>query len=108
MANNRREKAVLGAYAGPGDGERIWMSPRINPKGQEGPPGLHAKVPGQIAKMDTKDLVRKMEKKEAELKDRLESARKAQQLADIELASGFKSFSDMQVSARRAIREGTY
>lgn len=105
LAGNRREKARLGAYVGIGC-ERIFMTPALAPGG--GARVRDATIPGQIARMDPKDLVAKMTKKEGELKERLESARRAQLLADSELESSFKSFSAMQVSARKAIRDGTY
>jgi len=105
MANNRREKARLGAYVGVGC-ERIFMTPALAPGG--GARVRDATIPGHIAKMDPKDLVAKMTRKEEELKERLESARRAQLLADSELESSFKSFSAMQVSARKAIRDGSY
>lgn len=105
MANNRREKARLGAYVGIGC-ERIFMTPALAPGG--GARVRDATIPGQIGQMDPKDLVAKMTKKEVELKERLEGARRAQVLADSELESSFKSFSAMQVSARKAIRDGSY
>lgn len=102
-ATNQREPAVLGAYAG--EGERIWMPPR---EGVDAAVPKDATIPARIAKMNPKQLVAKMEKKEAELKARLDSARKAQLVADDALQARFKTYSAMQVSARKAIREGSY
>jgi len=110
QAMNRRDKARMGAYAGqanPQTEQRIWMSPRTHPAGKP-PPHAGHDVPGKISKMNPKDLVEKMTKKEMELKQRLEGARKAQIVADVELDKGFKEFHAMQVSARKAIREGSY
>lgn len=114
LPTNRREKARLGAYVNAC--ERVWMSPRLGPGANSQSPKAKslarkerdATIPGKISEMDPKELVEKMAKKELELKARVESARKAQILADSELESGFKSFFAMQVSARKAIREGEY
>lgn len=104
LAGSQREKIRLGGYSY--HGNRMWMEPSL---GAAGSPKAHAlEVPEKLAKMDTQELVDRMSKKEIEMKSRLESAKKAQTLANNDLASRLKSFSSVQTSARKAIREGSY
>lgn len=104
-AANRRSPAVLGAYAGEGE-QRIWMPPREAAKPAADP--FDVAIPDKLAKMNPKDLINKLAKKEEELKVRLENARRAQLAADAELDAKFKDFTSLQVSARRAFRDGDY
>mmetsp|Transcript_48917 Transcript_48917/g.77249 ORF Transcript_48917/g.77249 Transcript_48917/m.77249 type:complete len:303 (-) Transcript_48917:44-952(-) len=103
-------KVRLGAYAF--DGNRLWMSP----KGFVGATGATQteKSPrkGPLSrtppKLEPKELVRQLAKKERELQDRLDAAKYAHELAEKDLENSFKSFTAVQVSARKAIREGNY
>lgn len=104
-ANVARTKPRIGAYSF--NGNRMWIEPgrvELSPPKTREPPT----IPESLAKMDTKELVDKMTKKEIEIKERLDAARKAQTAANIDLASRLKSFESMQASARKAIREGVY
>eukprot|EP00930_Biecheleria_cincta_P104390 TRINITY_DN96662_c0_g1_i1.p1 TRINITY_DN96662_c0_g1~~TRINITY_DN96662_c0_g1_i1.p1 ORF type:complete len:289 (+),score=58.39 TRINITY_DN96662_c0_g1_i1:100-966(+) len=104
LANSQREKIKLGGYSF--HGNRMWMEPSLGAQGSPRPQKVE--VPEKFAKMDTKELVDRMSKKEIEMKSRLEAAMKAQASANNDLASRLKSFSSVQTSACRAIREGIY
>lgn len=104
LAGSQREKIRLGGYSY--HGNRMWMEPSLGAAGS--PKAQAVEVPEKLAKMDTQELVDRMAKKEIEMKSRLEAAKKAQALANNDLASRLKSFSSVQTSARKAIREGSY